>query len=133
MPDELAIFCWDEPFRDNFTAAPVYNDSSKVTLDKKEYDCDRYVVDVKSLAGTLIAQEAYNALYDGGKLVRVQKYLLYEGKEEFILEVEVKNISSTVPEDAFKIGKKIKVYAAENGDMKDLLEEPVLVETLGVN
>ena len=132
LPDELAVFCWDEPFRDNFTPAPAYNGSSKRTVDGKEYDCDQYVVDVKSLAGTVIAQEAYNMLYDGGKLVRVQKYLLRDGKEELIVEAEIINISSTVPAEAFTIGKKIKVYAAENGDMQDLLEQPVLVETLGV-
>ena len=132
LPDELAVFCWDEHFRDNFTAAPVYNGSSKRTVDGKEYDCDQYVVDVKSLAGTVIAQEAYNMLYDGGKLVRVQKYLLRNGKEELVVEAEIINISPTVPADAFTIGKKIKVYAAENGDMQDLLEQPVLVETLGV-
>ena len=132
LPDELAVFCWDEPFRDNFTPAPAYNGSSKRTVDGKEYDCDQYVVDVKSLAGTVIAQEAYNMLYDGGKLVRVQKYLLRDGKEELVVEAEINNISSTVPAEAFAIGKKIKVYAAENGDMQDLLEQPVLVETLGV-
>ncbi len=132
LPDELAVFCWDEPFRDNFTPAPVYNGSSKRTVDGKEYDCDQYVVDVKSLAGTVIAQEAYNMLYDGGKLVRVQKYLLRDGNEELVVEAEIINISSTVPAEAFTIGKKIKVYAAENGDMQDLLEQPVLVETLGV-
>lgn len=132
LPDELAVFCWDEPFRDNFTPAPAYNGSSKRTVDGKEYDCDQYVVDVKSLAGTVIAQEAYNMLYDGGKLVRVQKYLLRDGNEELVVEAEIINISSTVPAEAFTIGKKIKVYAAENGDMQDLLEQPVLVETLGV-
>lgn len=132
LPDELAVFCWDEPFRDNFTPAPAYNGSSKRTVDGKEYDCDQYVVDVKSLAGTIIAQEAYNMLYDGGKLVRVQKYLLRDGEEELVVEAEIINISSTVPAEAFTIGKKIKVYAAENGDMQDLLEQPVLVETLGV-
>lgn len=132
LPDEFAIFCWDEPFRKNFTPAPTYKDSSKRTVDGKEYDCDQYLVDIKNLAGTVIAQELYNMLYDGGKLIRVQKYFLYNGEEDLVLEVDVKNISATVPDNAFKIGRKIKVYAAENGDMQDLLEQPVLVETLGV-
>lgn len=133
LPDELAVFCWDEPFRDNFTSAPVYNGSSTLTVDDKEYDCDQYVLDIKTLTGAVLAQDVYNMLYDGGKLVRVQKYLIHDGKEELVLEVEIKNISSTVPADAFTIGRKIKVYAAENGDMQDLIEQPVLVETLGGN
>lgn len=133
LPDELAIFCWNEPFRDNTTPEPRYNGSSKREFDGKEYDCDQYINDIKSLAGNVIAQEAYNALYDGGKLVRIQKYLLRDGKEFYIQELVIKNISTQVPTEAFAIGKKIKVYAADKGDMKDLLEQPELVETLGGN
>lgn len=133
LPDELAIFYWDEPFRDNFTAAPKYNGSSRRTVDDKEYDCDQYLTEIKSVSGSVIAQEAYNALYDGGKLVRVQRYILYDGKEIYVQELVVKNLTATVPKEAFAIGKAIKVYAADKGDMKDLLEQPELVETLGGN
>ena len=131
LPDELAIFCWNEPFRDNVTNAPRYNGSSKREVDGKEYDCDQYVGDIKSLSGTTAFQEVYNALYDGGKLVRVQKYLVNNGKEFFIQELVIKNITAQVPDSAFKIGRKIKVYAADKGTMKDLLEQLELVETLG--
>lgn len=133
LPDELAIFCWNEPFRDNVISAPRYNGSSKREIDGKEYDCDQYIVDIKNLAGTVAAQEVFNALYDGGNLVRVQKYLIRDGKENFIHELLINNLSAQVPDSAFAIGKKIEVYAAEKGDMKDLLEQPELVETLGGN
>lgn len=86
LPDELAIFCLNEPFRDNLTSAPKYTGSSKREID---------------------------------------------GKEELILECEVVNITPNVPTNAFAIDKTIRVYAADKGDMKDLLEQPELVETLG--
>ena len=140
LPDEFAIFYWEEPFRDDVLnrLAPRYNGSSKRTIkssnrkvEDKEYDCDQYISDIKSLAGTIIAQEAYNMLYDEGKLVKIQKYFIRDGKEQLVLEIEVLNITPVVPVEAFTIGQKIKVYVAENGDMNDLLERPILVETLG--
>ena len=131
LPDELAIFCWDEPFRDNVTNAPRYNGSSKREVAGKEYDCDQYVGDIKNLAGTIAFQEVYNALYDGGKLARVQKYIIHDGKELFIQGLVIKNLTAQVPDSAFKIGRKVKVYAADKCDMNDLLEQPELVETLG--
>ncbi|MBR2518855.1 MAG: hypothetical protein IKE46_03590 [Selenomonadaceae bacterium] len=131
LPDELAVFCWDEPFRNNFTAAPVYVDSSKLTIDKKEYDCDRYVADIKSLAGTVIAQEAYNMLYDGGKLVRVQKYFLRDGNEFLNGDLLVHTISATVPDEAFVVKRKFKLYEARKGDMNDLINQLEQIGEIG--
>ena len=133
LPDELAVFYWNDPFRDNNLRLPTprFNGSSTRTVGKKDYDCDQYINDIKSLAGTPIAQEVYNMLYDNGQLVMIQKYLLRNGKEYLARELKIKTISSTVPPTAFTIGKKIKVYAAANGDMKDLLEQKDVVEVLG--
>ncbi len=133
LPNEFAVFCWNEPFRDNTfnSPAPVYNSSSKKTAGKKEYDCDRYISEIKNLAGNVAAQEIYDMLYENGKLVLIQKYLKYNDKENFVREFKIKEITGTVPENTFTIGKKIKVYAAANGDMNDMLEQPVEVETLG--
>ncbi len=131
LPDELAVFCWDEPFRNNFTAAPVYVESSKLTIDKKEYDCDRYVADIKSLAGTVIAQEAYNMLYDGGKLVRVQKYLLRDGKEFLNSDLIVHTISAQAPDEAFAVKRKFKLYEARKGDMNDLINQLEQIGEIG--
>lgn len=123
LPDELAIFYWNEPYReqDSGWGEPIYNGSSKVEINKKTYDCDQYISDVKSLAGTVIAQEVYNAIYENGNLVMVQKYFLRDGKERLIETVNVKNITSQVPDTAFAIDKKTKVYKPRNGDMNDLL------------
>ena len=133
LPDELAIFYWDDPFRDNLLHMPMprYNGESKVTFDDKEYSCDQYLIDIKSLAGNVIAQEAYNMLYDNGELKVIQKYFLRDGKETLIRTTKISAITSDVPDSAFEIGKKINAYAAQTGNMADLLEQKTLVETLG--
>lgn len=124
LPDGLAIFYWEDSFRDkNFDwGVPIYSGSSTKTIKKKTYDCDRYTSDIKTLAGTIIAQEVYDALYENGGLVMVQKYFVRDGKEFMIATVNVNTISAQVPDEAFAITKKIKTYAPRNGDMNDLLE-----------
>ncbi len=133
LPDELAIFYWEDPFRDNLfnMPAPHYNGEFKVTFENKEYSCDQYLIDIKSLAGNIIAQEAYNMLYDNGQLKVIQKYLIRDGKESLIRTTKISALTSEVPDTAFEIGRKIKVYAAQNGNMADLLEQKTLIETLG--
>ena len=133
MPDELAIFYWDDPYRDNSvnTSAPTYNGSSKRTINKKEYDCDQYVRHISTLANTNIALEAYNMLYYNGQLVKIQTYFVRDGKEYLIREIDIKSITSEVPEKAFRIKKKIKLYEAHKGDMSDLLEQYTQVGQIG--
>ena len=133
LPDEFAVFYWDDPFRaENVkTSAPYFNGSSTRTVDNKEYDCDQYIVDIKSLAGTTIAQWAYNMLYENGNIVQIQKYFLRDGKEALINAMVVKTITKDVPDTAFALKKKIKVYAADKGTMSDLIAQPVLVEEIG--
>ena len=133
LPDELAIFYWDDPYRDNSvnTSAPTYNGSSKRTINKKEYDCDQYVRHISTLANTNIALEAYNMLYYNGQLVKIQTYFVRDGKEYLIREIDIKAITSEVPEKAFRIKKKIKLYEAHKGDMSDLLEQYTQVGQIG--
>ena len=133
LPDELAVFYWNDPYRENTFSdqAPRFNGSSKRTVRNKEYDCDQYVIDIKTMAGSIAAQEAYNMLYENGNLVYVQKYFLHDGKEEPVGEIEIKEISSKIPEGKFKIPANTKVYAAGTGNMDDLLERYVEVERIG--
>ena len=133
LPDELAVFYWNDPFRDNEVniEAPHFNGSSTRTVDKKDYDCDQYTIDIKSTAGTTLAQWAYNMLYENGKLVRIQKYFLRDGQESLIEELNIKTLTDQVPDTAFTIKKKFKVYAADTGTMSDLIEQPALVEEIG--
>ncbi len=135
LPEELAVFYWDEPYRKDLdkTSAPKYNGSSTRTIDKQDYECDQYVSYISSLTNSNIAMEAYNMLYQNGQLVKIQKYFIRNGKETLVSEMDIKTISSQVPESAFAIKKKVKVYAGNIGDMNDLLEKEVLVETMGGN
>lgn len=133
LPDEFSVFFPNDPMRKGFQAKPTphYNGSSKSSFNGKEYECDQYINDIKSLAGTVIAQEAYNVLYDGSKLVCIQKYFLRDGKEFHLYDNVIITITENVPAEAFNGKKKVKVYSARNGDMADLLETEVHVETLG--
>lgn len=133
LPDEFCVFFPDDPMRKGFQTNPAakFNGSSTRSIDGKEYECDQYINDIKSLAGTIIAQEVYNMLYYSGKLVRIQKYFLRDGKEIHLYDNVIITLSSTVPDSAFSGTKKIKVYSARNGDMADLLEKEVVVEIFG--
>ena len=133
LPDELAVFYWDDPFRDNRInlPAPRFNGSSTRTVKDKTYDCDQYVNDIKSMDGNVIAQEVYNMLYSDGKLVMIQKCFLRDGNEHHILNMDIISLTAEVPESAFAIDKKIKVYAAHNGDLNDLVGKEVLVGEIG--
>ena len=133
LPEELAVLYWNDPFRaDNIdTPAPYFNGSSTRTVGKKDYDCDQYIADIKSTAGTTLAQWAYNMLYENGKLVRIQKYFLRDGQESLIAELNIKTLTDQVPDTAFTIKKKFKVYAADTGTLSDLIEQPALVEEIG--
>ena len=132
LPDELAIFYWEDKFHQNpFGVKPYYNGNSKRTIDEKEYDCDQYLIDIKTLAGTNAAREAYNMLYENGQLVMIQKYLLYKGKEKLMRTIKIGAISSEVPEEVFEINQKCKIYAAGTGDMNELIGKKVIVEEIG--
>lgn len=135
LPEIFCVLFPNDPMNDaaQFFPKPIFNGTSKRTIDKKEYDCDQYINDIKSLAGTVIAQEAYNMLYDGGKLVRIQKYLLRDGKELLINDLVIKEISAKVPAEAFNIQKKFKLYDARNGDMNDLLDKLEQIGEIGGN
>ena len=133
LPDELAVFYWNDPYRTNVFSQqePRYVGSSKRTVKDKEYDCDQYVIDIKTMDGGIAAQEAYNMLYDKGNLVYVQKYFLRDGKEVLMSELAIKEIISKIPEGKFKIPTNTKVYGAGTGNMDDLLEKYVEVERIG--
>ena len=119
------------PAENPFGLTPQYTGSSIRTVDQKDYDCDQYAINIKSIAGTIIAQEIYDALYQNGRLVMVQKYLVRNGKESLIRELDVKIMSSEVPEEAFEFGERCKIYAASDGDLSDLVGKKVLVEEIG--
>jgi hypothetical protein len=133
LPEVFKIFFPNDSMNDDaqIYPKPIFNGDSKQTIDNKEYDCDQYVNDIKSVAGTVIAQEVYNMLYEGGKLVRIQKYLIRDGEEILTNDLIIHAISAQVPDEAFVITKKFKLYAARNGDMNDLLDSPEQIGEIG--
>ena len=69
-------------------------------------------------------------MYEMGKLARIETAVVSDGKEQKTNSLKVKKIEPVLPEDAFKIKKNTKVYAAGIGNMDDLLANPVQVEIL---
>ena len=133
LPEVFCVFFPNDPMSDaaNISSKPIFNGDSKREIDGKEYDCDQYLSDIKSLAGTTVAQRAYNAIYDGGKLVRIQECLVRGDKEFPVSDLIIHAISSEIPADAFTIHKKFKLYAARNGDMNDLLDNLEQIGEMG--
>ena len=131
LPEGLRIFFWEDKFNPNsMNSKPQYKESFKKTIAKKEYDCDRYVADIKSMAGNTLAQEVYDALYQDGSVCLIQKYLFLEGQEFLLNTIQIKSITSRVSE--VYLGSKKAIYEASNrGDMNDLLEVPVIAEYIG--
>ena len=136
LPDELAIFFWNDRFHDNSTGCtPYFKESTTREYFGKIYECDQYVIDTKSMAGTLLSQTIYNMLYESGNLKFAQKcFMKVDGTELLLSTIKIDLITSQVPENAFNLGKKAtKVYAAKNGDMADLIDRRVVVEVIGAD
>ena len=132
LPDELAVFCWDDKFRANTPAiaAPVFKESFRKNFKGAEYDCDRYVCEIKTLTGSGTAQIVYEMLYRDGQIFRAESYILRNDRTYPINALDVKKIQPEIPDGAFKISKRTKIYAAGTGDMEDLLETPRRIGTL---
>lgn len=113
--------------------SPTFVESRKITLEKKEYDCDRYTADIKTTGGTVAAQILYDVLYDGeGNLSQIRRYFFRNGKEESLGNMEIWKLTAELPEDAFFISDKpTKVYAAGMGDANDFLGIDVQIGTIG--
>ena len=133
LPDELSVLYWQDKWTGHAASisAPAFTGSAKKTVENAEYDCDQYVCDIRNQAGGVSGQLAYNFLYHDGKLMKVQKYLLYKGQEQLLSTLFVINMVEEVPEDTFSSLAEIPVYRAELGDINDLLDVPVQEGTLG--
>lgn len=133
LPDELAVFYWNDPFRTYSKAlpAPQFVETVKRTIGKKEYDCDKYVSDVKNASGGTEAQLVYFMGYEAGKLAQIETIAIKDDKEYPINKLSIKKLESSIPENGFVIDGSAEVYAAGIGDMDDLLEKPVKVGTVG--
>lgn len=130
LPDELAIFNWNERHHkvSENISAPNFSSSSKKVIDGKNYDCDRYESEVKNSKGTkIIFDMCYN---EKGELAIVQSLIFANNREYKINKLSIKKILSEIPKDAMILDSKAKIYTAGIGDMNDLLETPVLLGKL---
>ena len=133
IPDELAVFCWTDKFRAKTPAidAPVFKESCTKNFKGKDYDCDRYVCEIRTATGGGAAQIVYDMLYDGGRLFRAESYIVRGDKIYPINALNVEKIQPEIPVGTFKIYKGTKIYAAGLGnDINELLERPSQIGTL---
>lgn len=132
VPEELAVFFWDDPYRAKSSAisAPKFSESVKKILDGKQYDCDRYVSSIRQLNGSSAAHLVYDMIYRDGQLFLAQMYIVRNGTVYPVSELEVIRIQREIPKNTFKIYKGTKLYAAGVGDIDDLLENPREIGTM---
>ena len=137
LPEELRIFFADDQFsyRAPSLTAPAYETTKTLTLGSKTYTADVYKSVIRTQANTTAGTILYNALYDGGRLVRIQKVLVIEknGMSEatVLSSIEIEGISDQIPAGAFSPSFEIPVYEAGTGGMNDLLGSPARVGTIG--
>ena len=132
LPDELAIFFWNDAYRQNTPSlsAPKFSESIKKSFKNKEYDCDRYTCEIKTSTGGDVAKLIYDAMYSDGRLFRVESFV-FRNEQLYPLNVlEIKKFQSEIPKGTFKIYRNTKLYAAGIGDINDLLEKPVQIGTM---
>lgn len=131
VPEEFFALYPNDPYKYYSTAikAPSYAGSSKKTIGKKNYDCDTYVLQVKSQSGNVLLENVYNYYYGNGNLAFVDKLLRRNGQERKFSTFEIKKMTNTVDDTLFTMPKGCKVYAVGMGDMNDLIEQPVQIET----
>lgn len=131
IPYELLVFYWNDPYfeKSNSMSPPRFVKSTKNNINNKNYDCDEYVSEIKSLNNEKI-QLKYKMIYDENKLIEASSSILRAGIEYPINKIKIKKISGEIPKDAFKISKRTKVYSAGVGDIYDLTAQLVQVESL---
>ena len=133
LPIELSVFCPDDPYSSvsNALGTPTFVNSYVKTVGKKQYDCDRYVAEVKSLSGDESAQLIYDMTYDEGRLIEAQLSMERDGVEYPINKILIKTLTEKAPRGGkFKIGRKTKLQAAGTGDHNDLYEYRVDAGTM---
>ena len=129
IPMELTVFYWNDPYfkKANSIEPPKFLESTKKTINNKQYDCDIYSSSIKGINNTQII---YEMLYSEGNLVEAHSSILEAGILYPINRLQIKKILGEMPKGAFKINKKTKVYSAGIGDMYDLTSQLVQVGTL---
>ena len=132
LPEELAVFAPNDMFYQatNGAGQPAFVESGTTVVKDKTLIYDKYSYSVKSMTGKELYAKNFYMYYKEGELDKIMTYVSYRGgQEELIRVVEIKEITDVLPENALKMPEGCKVYAVGLGDMNDLLDQPVQVET----
>lgn len=131
LPDELAIFYWNDPYRANLKSMnpPQFVETVKRKIGKKEYECDKYVSPVKNAAGGTNAEIVYFVGYEAGKLAKIETIAIKDSVEYPINRLTIKKLEKSIPENGFVVDGETELFAAGIGDMNDLLEQSVKIGT----
>ena len=132
VPDELAVFFWDDPYRPKSSAISQakFSESLQKNLDGKNYDCDRYISEIRKIDGSESARLVYDIFYKDGQIFKAELYIFRNNTAYPVSELEIKIIQRDVPKDTFKIYSGTKLYSAGIGDIDDLLENPKEIGTM---
>lgn len=130
IPEEFLPLVTRDPFREYPSGyqAPMLVNSSKKITNNKEFDTDTYSMPLKSHAGTILSETQYVYYYIQDKLLRIETFLIKNGRVNQLSSIKIKQISDVVPETTFSFPKGCKVTAVGVGDMNDLLDQRQVVE-----
>ncbi len=134
LPKGVSVFAWNDAWGDRPASLtqPVFNGSSQRTIGNTMYDCDQYTSEIHTQAGTVSGTIAYNLLYQNGTLVKIQRYLLWNGREKLLETLNIKTLTGDYPPNTLSPWTEpVKVYKADAADFNDLMDYYVQVEELG--
>lgn len=133
LPHELVTFSPNDIFN-SFSGytAPRFIESGKKTIDKDEYNYDKYSIIYNNRSGNVLYKKNFYLYYDleKGELHHIDTFTRIGANGKEVPSGTLTNIVITgeLPEKALEIPEGCKVYAAGTGDINDLLQKPVLVE-----
>lgn len=133
LPQELSIFAWQDAWTHHAPSErqPVFAASSVKTVAGKSYDCDRYLEDIMTQAQTVAGQLAYDALYENGKLVAIEEYLLRNGQETHLETLDIQSLTGDLGTHMDEPAGEVPVYAANDGGIEELMKQPRYLGPMG--
>lgn len=132
IPEELSALSVNDPFYQELFGGtkPSFVASGNASVDGKECVYDKYRIPTYSAAGSVLFDKYYYYYYFNGELKKIYTYMSSDGETESLVRtLKINKLQAEIPDNALKIPNGCKVYAAGIGDMNDLIEEPVLVES----
>lgn len=132
LPDGLNVFAPKDKyyFADDVSGKLNFIGSSKEEDNKKMYDVDTYEIATENAAGNVFYSTQYSLYYSEDKLAIISVKTAPAGEQYTETKrYMIYKITGELPEKSTVIPEGCKVYRAGLGDMDDLLENSVLVES----